>query len=96
MEVTVVRDSRGLGFGIVGGDRAGEPINVASISRGGPADGVLCEGDRILWANNHAVEGAGRDNAVKFLKLSPDGAHMLVARGSSTRDANQADFHVVK
>ena len=83
VDVKIVRDKRGLGFGIVGGDVDGESINVASISPQGPAHGVLMSGDRILWANGVAIEGLKRGDAVRVLKSASEEARLLVARASN-------------
>ncbi|XP_071799629.1 uncharacterized protein [Asterias amurensis] len=74
----VIFKNPGLGFSITGGTEAhGNPFSphdpgvfVTKIQPGGPADGVLKPGDKILEVNNRSYENISHEDAVKLLRKS--------------------------
>ncbi|XP_038075035.1 uncharacterized protein LOC119742877 isoform X1 [Patiria miniata] len=74
----VIYKNPGLGFSITGGkDAPGNPfqpfdwgIFVTKIQPGGPADGVLKPGDKLLEVNGRIFDSILHDDAVKLLRKS--------------------------
>ncbi|XP_022092215.1 uncharacterized protein LOC110980148 [Acanthaster planci] len=74
----VIYKNPGLGFSITGGkDAPGNPfrpfdwgIFVTKIQPGGPADGVLRPGDKLLEVNGRSFASILHDDAVKMLRKS--------------------------
>eukprot|EP00730_Choanoeca_flexa_P013874 TRINITY_DN5814_c0_g1_i1.p1 TRINITY_DN5814_c0_g1~~TRINITY_DN5814_c0_g1_i1.p1 ORF type:complete len:689 (+),score=128.75 TRINITY_DN5814_c0_g1_i1:204-2270(+) len=80
-DVTLIKDSLGLGFGIQQRTRlAGNYIHVGNVSSSGPAADDLQEGDILLWANGTSLADTTQAEAADVLKATVDRARMLVVR----------------
>ncbi|XP_072305132.1 membrane-associated guanylate kinase, WW and PDZ domain-containing protein 3 isoform X3 [Eucyclogobius newberryi] len=67
----IVKGSRGFGFNIVGGSRAGEFLQVYSVTPNGPS--ALKTADILVYLNDVCVLGVSHKEVVEMLKSVPVG-----------------------
>ncbi|XP_054028495.1 tyrosine-protein phosphatase non-receptor type 13 [Dryobates pubescens] len=98
-EITLVslkKDEKlGLGFQIVGGERAGKldlGIFIHSIVPGGPADleGSLKPGHRLISVNSTSLEGVSHHAALEILESAPDDVTLVISQPKPARAASHA------
>lgn len=83
IEVTINKGVTGLGFIIQGGKcspKGDLPVTIKRIFRGGPADGVLQEGDEICSVNGEDMSDMRHSEARTHLKFLPDGELVMKVR----------------
>uniref|UniRef100_A0A7M4F696 Tyrosine-protein phosphatase non-receptor type 13 n=1 Tax=Crocodylus porosus TaxID=8502 RepID=A0A7M4F696_CROPO len=88
-EITLVNlkkdEKYGLGFKIVGGEKAGKldlGIFIHSIIPGGPADleGSLKPGHRLISVNSVSLEGASHHTALEILENVPEDVTLVISQ----------------
>ncbi|XP_019381501.1 PREDICTED: tyrosine-protein phosphatase non-receptor type 13 isoform X2 [Gavialis gangeticus] len=88
-EITLVNlkkdEKYGLGFRIVGGEKAGKldlGIFIHSIIPGGPADleGSLKPGHRLISVNSVSLEGASHHTALEILENVPEDVTLVISQ----------------
>ncbi|GAB7004126.1 PDZ domain-containing protein [Nocardioides sp. AN3] len=65
------------------GQKVPEVVKIASVTKGGPADGVLKTGDQVLDVDGLAVTTKNTGDAVKRIRRTPAGqaVEMVISRG---------------
>lgn len=89
LDITLVKNDRGLGFSIAGGRGnahvvGDDGIFVTKIIPGGVAEmqGDLATGDRILEVCGESMDGLSHEEAVAVLKATPQTVEMRVEKGA--------------
>ena len=93
-EIELVNNGSGLGFGIIGGQKAG--VIVKTILPDGVADrdGRLRPNDYILQINEHWLHGVGSEQVAVVLRGTGNHVRLVVARPVDPTDPSVSRSHV--
>lgn len=97
-EVTLFKDSRGLGMNLAGGGSPENPVTIKKIAPGTAADesGQLRVGDVILEINGKPVSHLSSKDVITILRACPSEVQLLAKRSTfdQTYPGQSASFHI--